>query len=684
MSELRVNRIQSQSGLPIETPTGIGFTPAGVGAVATTVQSKLREFVSVKDFGVVGDGVADDTLPMVSAMAFCRAAAKILLIEGDIRFLESSVPAGSRVAGYGGDYVNACSMVGINAAAQLSIVGRIGFNTTGVDRTIIENIRVVTTSRQLTESEQENTCPVVFAAFSGSKTFASYKNVEISTTVTDLTGSFRAGSLIQEFGVANLVVENLKADNAIVAFSAYNCTNVSVRDVWLKNTQTGVYLSTVTNYVVDGISLTNTQSQYGRWVARLGTPARGINGMNALLVELGSKGQVSNIDATWPIERAAYIQSRDIQCTSSKVLNGEGFKLVGSNRSNLADNVFAADLHVTLGPDFTLGPGRGAGIAAVITYSSNNVYVNGCTAAAHAPTVLSLLALVSFGGFPQTINTLVIRNSHALNAQCIAYGGLMSQTAAQLAAIDPAQTFIVARNVSIEDCSLVKCRNRLVGSVLHMRDNEASADAKATYAIQNFSARRNTITLDATDGLDNWLFDWRYLDGATTENHNVNLPFFSSFPPQALGTAGTTYRNILMREPNLKLRTGTSVLFANFANMTVLRGTVLTFTGNTTADASDNLLATVENYVYANGLLSDGSKKITLEGTGYYIHNAAIDCGVEMNASGNFYLGRCIGGVRTDQVGTPPINVTPSASRLDIRGDQAPTVRYTAKLTIVS
>ena len=37
------------------------FKQDGTGAVTRTVQDKLREFVSVKDFGAVGDGVADDT-----------------------------------------------------------------------------------------------------------------------------------------------------------------------------------------------------------------------------------------------------------------------------------------------------------------------------------------------------------------------------------------------------------------------------------------------------------------------------------------------------------------------------------------------------------------------------------------------------------------------------------------------
>jgi hypothetical protein len=39
----------------------IGYTPAGTGAVTTTVQAKLRQTVSVKDFGATGDGTTNDT-----------------------------------------------------------------------------------------------------------------------------------------------------------------------------------------------------------------------------------------------------------------------------------------------------------------------------------------------------------------------------------------------------------------------------------------------------------------------------------------------------------------------------------------------------------------------------------------------------------------------------------------------
>lgn len=45
----------------------LNFTQSGTGAVSRTVDSKLKDFVSVKDFGAVGDGITDDTAAVVAA-----------------------------------------------------------------------------------------------------------------------------------------------------------------------------------------------------------------------------------------------------------------------------------------------------------------------------------------------------------------------------------------------------------------------------------------------------------------------------------------------------------------------------------------------------------------------------------------------------------------------------------------
>jgi hypothetical protein len=50
----------------------LGYLPAGTGAVTTTIQAKLRESVSVKDFGAVGDGITDDTAAIQAALNVSR------------------------------------------------------------------------------------------------------------------------------------------------------------------------------------------------------------------------------------------------------------------------------------------------------------------------------------------------------------------------------------------------------------------------------------------------------------------------------------------------------------------------------------------------------------------------------------------------------------------------------------
>jgi hypothetical protein len=47
---------------------GGGFTQSGTGAIRRTVENKLKDTVSVKDFGAVGNGVADDTAAINAAI----------------------------------------------------------------------------------------------------------------------------------------------------------------------------------------------------------------------------------------------------------------------------------------------------------------------------------------------------------------------------------------------------------------------------------------------------------------------------------------------------------------------------------------------------------------------------------------------------------------------------------------
>lgn len=79
----------------------IGFIQSGTGSVSSTVQTKLRESVSVKDFGAVGDGVTNDTAA-IQAAATAAAGKKLYFPASSSSYvINSAINISSNTTVYG-------------------------------------------------------------------------------------------------------------------------------------------------------------------------------------------------------------------------------------------------------------------------------------------------------------------------------------------------------------------------------------------------------------------------------------------------------------------------------------------------------------------------------------------------------------------------------------------------------
>jgi len=115
-----------------------GFIQSGAGATSRAVQSKLRDFASVKDYEAAGDGTTDDTNAFTNAMA---AANKVFVPSGTYVVDVATIPANTELYGEGASSIikQKSSFVGGSTG---SLYANSGSSSTTIDNIVIRDLRI--------------------------------------------------------------------------------------------------------------------------------------------------------------------------------------------------------------------------------------------------------------------------------------------------------------------------------------------------------------------------------------------------------------------------------------------------------------------------------------------------------------------------------------------------------------
>jgi hypothetical protein len=112
----------------------VGFVQAGGGSTLRTAQDKLRDFVSVKDFGAKGDGITDDTVAIQKALTDSATTGGAILFPSGTYILSSTLTISDKpivLLGQGMEVTilkwTGVGMVGANGITYTNAVAQVPF-----------------------------------------------------------------------------------------------------------------------------------------------------------------------------------------------------------------------------------------------------------------------------------------------------------------------------------------------------------------------------------------------------------------------------------------------------------------------------------------------------------------------------------------------------------------------------
>jgi hypothetical protein len=387
--------------------SNVSYNEGSLGAVNTSVQAKLQETVSVKDFGAVGDGVTDDTAAI--QLAFNAANNKTLL------FNEGTYLVSKGVSDYVLEVPNSISIVGTEAQVTIKLSTATGTaymlgRATASSHFSMEGIILDGNSTVLTGINC-NGVHLPEASIVKSKN-NSYLNLKDQGSALGGKGIYANNSTlyISEINVENDTFSNITRN----AVQTYNGTQITIKDCY----GTG-FLTSFTD--INGQSL-------------------GVNVRTKCTI----KNNVVNCDAAFTLSDSVFsLLGDDVECTGNKVTGG-GVQIVVHDMTGTTvslRNYVVSDnmLWNSLGNGITINQNSatyGNNSNQQIVVSNNNIY---------SPALTGISVIGAYVGSGATLGSTVISGNTVVDGLT---NNLVPETAAGISLLGTVNA-VVDSNVII-------------------------------------------------------------------------------------------------------------------------------------------------------------------------------------------------------------------------------------------